>query len=100
MGDYKLFNIRGQGIDPDDDSSVQQLQAEFSLEAVKAIIQEAIDDEDPDQIALLWAAYLVGFNRSQIARAEGAGDAVRLEFTSAKDREAALELYRNETAAN
>jgi len=78
----------------------QRWQEEFSLEAVKGILQEAIDDEDPDQIALLWAAYLFGFNRRQVVGAEGAGDAVLLEFASATEREAALDVYRNKTAGN
>jgi|LSQX01.2.fsa_nt_gb hypothetical protein len=76
----------------------QQLKAKFSLEAVTSVLQEALGDEDPDQIASLWAAYLFGFNRSQVTAAEGTGDAVLLEFASATEREAALEVYRNKTA--
>jgi hypothetical protein len=79
---------------------VEQLKAEFSLETVQGILQEAIGDEDPDQIASLWAAYLFGFNRSQVTAAEGTGDAVLLQFASATEREAALDVYRNKTAGN
>ena len=37
--------------------------AEFPVKAVREILQTALDDEDTDQLALLWAAYLFGFDR-------------------------------------
>ena len=80
--------------------AVPQHEATFPIETVRGILQEVMDDDDPDQIALLWAAYLFGFNRSQVAGAEGAGDTVLLQFASAKERDLALEVYGKETTGN
>jgi hypothetical protein len=40
-------------------------------------------------------AYFFGFNRRQVVQAESLGETVWLQFASAKDREVALEVYRN-----
>ena len=56
--------------------------AEFPVEAVREILQIALDDEDTDQLALFWAAYLFGFDRSRVTGAAGVGDEVHLDFGS------------------
>ena len=75
--------------------SKDALQVEFPIESVKGILQDALDDDD--QISLLWAAYLFGFDRSRVAGAWGTENTVELRFASTKDREAALDTFRSLT---
>ncbi len=72
-----------------------ELEVEFPLESVKELLQDALDDDD--QISLLWAAFLFGFDRSRVAGAWRTEDTVELRFASTEDREAALDAFRSLT---
>ncbi len=69
------------------------LEAEFDLEVVEEALRDAIDD--PDQVSLLWAAYLCGFNRQQVVQAWGTDDSVLVHFASEEDRDGSLDVYRS-----
>lgn len=69
------------------------VEAEFDLEVVEEALRDAI--EDPDQVSLLWAAYLCGFNHTQVVQAWGTDESVLVQFASEEDRDGALDAYRS-----
>jgi hypothetical protein len=71
------------------------VEAEFDLEVVEEALKDAI--EDSDQVSLLWAAYLCGFNHTQVVQAWGTDDSVLVQFVSEEGREGALDEYRRLT---